>query len=145
MDFVRKIFNRETVLYIVFGVLTTIINYVVFGLVTYLFGGAQALWANVIAFIAAVIFAFITNKLFVFESKCWQKSVIVKESLSFLSARLFSFGIEELGLWICMLLNIHNRSICGINGIMIAKAALAVIVVILNYFFSKLIIFKKKD
>lgn len=134
----KKLFNRETAAYIVFGVLTTAINYVVFGVILHFFGTGSTLWANIIAFIVAVTFAFITNKLWVFESRSWSKSALKKEIPSFLGARLFSLALEEFGLWICL------EAGFGASGMMVAKLALAVLVVILNYVFSKFFIFKKE-
>ena len=74
---------------------------------------------------------------------------ILKEGSEFLGARVFSFVIEELGLWIlveiCLMKNIL-WNILGIliTGTLIAKVILAFIVIVLNYFFSKFLIFKKK-
>lgn len=140
----KKLFNRETASYLVFGVLTTVINYIVFGLILHYFGTESTLIANIIAFIAAVSFAFVTNKLYVFQSRSWKLDVLKRELPSFLGARLFSLGIEELGLWICLLLNVDRLGLFSVNGMMIAKLVLAVIVVILNYIFSKFFIFKKE-
>ena len=140
----KKLFNRETVLYVVFGAATTVINYIVFLLYLRFFGTESTLVANIVAFIVAVSFAFVTNKLWVFESKSWSKAVIRKELPSFLGARLFSLGLEELGLWICLKAGVDELSLCGINGIKLAKLALAVIVIFLNYVFSKFYIFKKE-
>ena len=140
----KKLFNRETVLYVVFGAATTVINYIVFLLYLRFFGTESTLVANIVAFIVAVSFAFVTNKLWVFESKSWSKAVIRKELPSFLGARLFSLGLEELGLWICLKAGVDELSLCGINGIKIAKLALAFIVIVLNYVFSKFYIFKKE-
>ena len=140
----KKLFNRETVLYVVFGAATTVINYIVFLLYLRFFGTESTLVANIVAFIVAVSFAFVTNKLWVFESKSWSKAVIRKELPSFLGARLFSLGLEELGLFICLKAGVDKLIFCGINGIKLAKLALAVIVIVLNYVFSKFYIFKKE-
>lgn len=154
--FFKKIVNKETVLYIVFGVLTTLVNFAAFKLFTMLFNrlvpaqlGVHI--SNVLAWILAVTFAYITNKLFVFESKSWSGKVLVKEIPSFVAARLFSLGVEELGLvFFVNLLHFDQKSFnipminFDLSGEMTAKVILAVVVVILNYFFSKLVIFKKK-
>ena len=140
----KKLFNRETASYLVFGVLTTVINYIVFGLILRFFGTKATLIANVIAFVVAVTFAFITNKLYVFGSRDWSVAVLKKELPSFLGARLFSLGLEELGLWICLIKGVEGLEIFRINGMMIAKLVLAVIVIVLNYVFSKFFIFKKE-
>ncbi len=152
----KKVVNKETVLYTVFGVLTTLVNFVAFKLFTTVFDklissqfGVHI--SNVLAWIFAVAFAYVTNKLFVFESKSWAGKVLAKEIPSFVAARLFSLGVEELGLVVFVNLLHFDSKIFHIplinfdlSGEMTAKIILAVVVVILNYFFSKLIIFKKK-
>ena len=91
----KKIVNKETILYVVFGVLTTLVNFVAFKLFTMVFDklissqlGVHI--SNVLAWIFAVAFAYVTNKLFVFESKSWEGKVLAKEIPSFVAARLFS-------------------------------------------------------
>lgn len=152
----KKIVNKETVLYVVFGVLTTLVNFVAFKLFTMVFDklissqlGVHI--SNVLAWIFAVAFAYVTNKLFVFESKSWAGKVLAKEIPSFVAARLFSLGVEELGLIIFVNFLHFDSKVFHISlinfdlsGEMTAKIILAVVVVILNYFFSKLVIFKKK-
>ena len=102
MDKIKKILNRETVLYIIFGVATTAVNYVVFYLLyNVLWSQSRSLEANAAAFVAAVIFAFVVNKLFVFESKSWSMDILKRGIPSFLAARIGSFGIEEAGLFLC--------------------------------------------
>ena len=143
---IRKLMNRETLLYLVFGVLTTVLNIAVFWLTNKAFGEELVLLNNAIAFAAAVIFAYVTNKLFVFESKSWSAKTLCREIPAFIGARLFSFGLEELLLWISKdVLNASQYVLFGIDGLMIAKLLIQVIVVILNYLFSKFFIFKKKQ
>lgn len=152
---IKKLINRETVLYIVFGVLTTLVNFVAFKLFTTLLDSVSPTIgvhiSNVLAWVIAVAFAYVTNKLFVFESKSWRTNVIAKEIPSFVAARLFSLGVEELGLVVFVNFMHFDKltfTVPVINfplsGEMTAKLILAVVVVILNYFFSKLVIFKKK-
>ena len=138
---------KELIRYAVFGVLTTAVNLVVFRLFNVLLGTDRYLISNVIAWVAAVIFAYITNKLWVFESKSWAPKVLIKEILSFFAARVLSFLIEEAGLYVFVdLLGFRDLSLrifgLTVGGAMIAKIILAVIVVILNYLFSKLFIFR---
>lgn len=145
----HKLFNRETISYLFFGVLTTLVNLAVFWVLNKLLGEDLALFNNAVAFVAAVIFAYITNKLFVFESKSWSPETLRKEIPSFIGARLFSFGLEELLLWISKdVIQVSRFSVTGlglvIGGLMIAKLLISVLVVILNYVFSKLFIFKQK-
>ena len=150
MDKIKKILNRETVLYIIFGVATTVVNYVVFYLLyNVLWNQSHSLAANAAAFVAAVIFAFVVIKLFVFESKSWSVDTLKREIPSFLAARIGSFGIEEAGLFLCeKVLKLGGVSAITLGGvaldwITVVKVALAVVVVALNYVFCKLFIFKK--
>lgn len=151
MKMISKLYNKykEVILYVVFGVLTTLVNFGAFWLFTKILGENLYLINNAIAWIIAVIFAYITNKLWVFDSKSFKFKVLIKEFTSFVVARLFSFGVEELGIWLFVdILSFGERSFnifnLTISGQMIAKVFLAVIVVIMNYFFSKFIIFAKK-
>jgi putative flippase GtrA len=144
MAFIRKVFSREIIMYLVFGVLTTVVNLIVYHFCNLIM---DVLISNVIAWIAAVIFAYVTNKLFVFDSKSWAPAIVVKEAASFAAARLVTLGIEEAGLLI-MIKWLHfdvllNTSL--VSGKMIVKIILAIVVVILNYVFSKAFIFKKKE
>ncbi len=146
----KRFLNRETVLYLIFGVLTTVVNYIVFFLIyELLLGGKGSLAANAVAFVAAVIFAFVVNKLWVFESKSWEPKVLRREIPAFIAARLASFGIEEAGLFLSeTVLGLNEITLLqlgstAIDGVTAAKLALSVIVVVLNYFFSKWFIFKK--
>ena len=150
MDKIKKILNRETVLYIIFGVATTVVNYVVFYLLyNVLWSQSRSLEANAAAFVAAVIFAFVVNKLFVFESKSWSMDTLKREIPSFLAARIGSFGIEEAGLFLCeKVLKLGGVIAITLGGvaldwITVVKVALAFVVVALNYVFCKLFIFRK--
>ena len=140
---------KELIVYVIFGGLTTVVNLVVFTLSGMVLGDERYLISNIIAWFAAVIFAYITNKLWVFESKSWDIRVLLKEIPSFFAARVLSFLIEEAGLFVFVdLLSFKDISLkilsFELGGELIAKAVLAVIVVVLNYVFSKLVIFRKK-
>ena len=95
----HAVLNKETVTYVFFGGLTTLVNLVVFKVFDLFFAGNWYLLTNTIAWIAAVAFAFVTNKLFVFESKEWTFAVLKKEIPGFLSARIGSYFVEQGGLW----------------------------------------------
>ena len=150
MDKLKKLLNRETVLYLIFGVATTVVNYVVFHLLyNVLWQQHHSLTANAAAFAAAVIFAFVVNKLFVFESRAWNADTLKREIPSFLAGRIGSFGIEEAGLFLA-------EKVLGLGGVIaidlgavrldwisMIKIALSFVVVILNYVFCKLFVFKK--
>lgn len=143
--------NKEIIVYIIFGVLTTLVNLLSFFLLECAFGseGNGYIIYNAVAWLIAVVFAYITNKIYVFRSKSWAPKIVVKESLEFLLARVLSFAVEELGLILMVEIlkfgdYMLNLKIITLSGASIAKIVLAVIVVIMNYFFSKFIIFKKK-
>lgn len=129
----NKFINRETISYLIFGILTTIVNYVIFEFCNLIH--IHYLVSTLIAWVLAVMFAYITNKLFVFESKSWTKEVIIKELTSFVACRIIS-GLFDLGFMaLAVELFLINKSI--------AKLVSNVFVVIANYIFSKLFIFKK--
>jgi putative flippase GtrA len=92
--------------------------------------------ATVIAWVIAVTFAYITNKLFVFESKSFDLSLIAKELITFVSSRLFS-GLCELAFMIFAVGFIHMNDF-------LAKIITNVFVVIINYIASKLFVFKER-
>ena len=150
MEKLKELLNRETILYIVFGVATTVVNYFVFHLLyNVLWQQENSLIANAAAFVAAVIFAFVVNKLFVFESKSWSAATLKREVPSFLAGRIGSFGIEEAGLFLAekvfKLGGVIAITIGGteLDWITVIKVALAFVVVALNYVFCKLFVFKK--
>ena len=151
MDKIKKILNRETMLYIVFGVATTAVNYVVFHLLyNVLWHQQNSLIANAVAFAAAVIFAYVVNKAYVFRSTDWSMDTLKREVPPFLAARVGSFGIEEAGLFVCervlklggvVALTLGDTTL---DWITIVKIALSFVVVALNYVFCKLLVFRRK-
>lgn len=157
---IDKLFTQEIITYIFFGVLTTVVNLLTFYIFKRIFisigwdgifnsiipegsslqklfvGGTDYLDANFIAWIVGVIFAFVTNKLWVFDSKSWKPSVAGKEFTGFMGARIFSFVIETIAMFtLVTLLSVND---------FISKIIVGMVVIIINYIFSKLIIFKKK-
>ena len=147
MSFLQK--HKQGVLYIVFGVLTTLVNFVLFFLFQMLLGERLYLLSNLIAWVGAVAFAFVVNKLFVFESRSFEGKVVLREGAQFAAARIFSLLVEELGLILLLeIIGIGGLSLplgISLSGDLIAKILLAIIVLLMNYFFSKLIIFKPKS
>lgn len=151
MNKIKKLFikYKELITYIIFGVLTTVVNFAAFWILSRALGEKLYLLNNAIAWIISVAFAYVTNKLWVFDSKSWEARLVFKEIAEFVAARLFSFGVEEGGLFLFVTVMKFDRfafTLFGfeITGQLIAKVILAVIVVILNYFFSKFVIFAKK-
>ena len=139
---------KELIVYVIFGGLTTVVNLAVFALFTRLLGSERYLLTNIIAWLAAVSFSYVTNKIWVFESKEWGMKVLLKEIPSFFAARVLTLGIEEAGLYFFVdVLSFSKISLklfsFEIGGALIAKALIAVAVVIINYIFSKLVIFRK--
>lgn len=141
---------KEIILYLIFGGLTTVVSFVSFWLCDLAFGVSLVSLTEFISWLAAVVFAYVVNKLFVFESKSWAFGVIKKEIPPFILARVFSYLVE----WGGILLLVYpldfeyiNLDILGFNlsGSVLAKLILSIIVVIMNYFFSKFIIFRKKN
>ena len=133
---IKKLFTREMISYLIFGVLTTLVNLVVFQLCDAVLG-IYYIAANVIAWIIAVIFAYVTNKLFVFDSKSWELKLVVKEVFSFGSARILSL-LFETG-FIALTVEVMEMPK------FISKIIASIFVVIINYVASKLFIFKKKN
>lgn len=141
---------REIILYALFGVLTTVANFAAFWVSTHLLGEELYLINNAIAWVTGVAVAFVTNKLWVFNSKKWQLKLVAKELSEFVAARLLSFGLEEAGMWLFIdVLSYSSKSLSAfgytVSGQIIVKFLLSVLVVIINYFFSKFVIFKKKE
>lgn len=130
-----KLFNKETITYVIFGGLTTVVNYAVYYLF-YKFTMADPVVYNIIAWVVAVLFAFITNKLFVFESRTFKADVLFTELASFVGARLLSLIFETA--FIALTVKVFNMNE------LVAKIITAVFVIIFNYFASKFFIFKKK-
>lgn len=140
----RKILvkHKEILLYLIFGISTTVVNWIIYFLFTEWFGTEMTI-SNAVAWTGAVIFAFVTNKLFVFDSRSMSLNVVLKEGISFLGARIFS-GLFEIFLP-TILFNLGiNQSFWGIEGFW-AKAIVSIIVVVLNYALSKLLIFKRRE
>ena len=132
-----KLWNKyqDVLAYLVFGVLTTVVNYLVY-LPVYNGLGLSATVSNMIAWVAAVAFAFLTNKPFVFKSHDWSVAVVVPELVKFISCRVAS-GLMETAILLVAV------DLLGGNG-NIWKLLTSVIVVIVNYFGSKLLVFRKK-
>lgn len=124
----------DVLIYLVFGVLTTVVNYLVY-VPCYHSLGMSATVSNVLAWIVAVAFAYVTNKPFVFHSHDWSMKTVGPELSKFVSCRVAS-GVLETGiLLVCV-------DLMGWNGV-IWKLVTSVLVVILNYIGSKLLVFTK--
>lgn len=121
--------EKELLMYIIFGVLTTLVNFVVYYISAQLLG-INYLISNIIAWFLSVLFAYVTNRQWVFESK---SPDILNECILFFSGRIFSGAVDTGLMWLFIdILTISD---------MASKIIIQVIVVILNYVFSKWIVF----
>lgn len=125
---------RETWSYLVFGVLTTVVDYVV-AMLCFEAVGMGELTSNNIAWAVSVAFAYITNKLFVFESRVFQWKVLAREIVSFVSARVLTLLVADV--------IILGAKYLGIS-FLLGKIVSSVFVIVFNYIFSKLFIFRNK-
>ncbi len=132
-DFIKK--YKSILSYLFFGALTTIINIAAY-MLCYNLLGIKNIPSNIIAFVLSVAFAFVTNKLFVFESRGRGFRETLVEALSFFSCRIGSGLIELIIMYVFVDLLCFNGNII--------KVITNVLVIILNYVASKVFIFKKK-
>ena len=121
--------------YLVFGVITTVINIVTYHL-CYEVWGIPNVPSNVIAWVLSVAVAFITNKLWVFDSKSFAPGVVLPELWKFVSCRLVTGVMDTAIMWV-------GVDVLGGPGTLV-KIGSNVLVVVLNYLFSKLLIFRSK-
>lgn len=145
---------KEIITYIIFGVLTTVVSWGSYTIFVEMLS-MKVFVGNLLSWVCAIVFAYITNKLWVFESKSWKPNIIGKEIVTFVASRgvtgvieivcvplLAKTGFDNLFYNILEKMNIA-MNILFTDGIY-SKIFLSVVVVILNYFFSKFIIFKNK-
>ena len=137
MEKIRKIIEKywDVLSYLFFGVLTTVVNYLVY-LPCYNLLNLSASVSNAIAWVVAVAFAYLTNKPWVFKSYDWSRQTVIPELTKFVGCRVGS-GVLETGI---IFLTVD---LLGWNG-NIMKLVTSVLVVILNYIGSKLLVFRKK-
>lgn len=124
----------DVITYLFFGVLTTVVNYLVY-LPVYNMLGLSAALSNAIAWAVAVAFAYLTNKPFVFKSHDWSAKTVIPELSKFVGCRVASGAAETLILLVSV-------DLLGWNG-NVWKLLTSVIVVVLNYFASKFLVFRK--
>ena len=124
----------EILTYLFFGVMTTIVNYAVY-LPCYNLLGLSGAVSNIIAWVVAVAFAYLTNKPWVFKSHDWSMKVVLPELSKFVVCRLGSGALETGIIFVFV-------DMLGFNG-NVFKLITSVLVVVLNYIGSKLLVFKK--
>ena len=130
---------KEAIDYLFWGGMTTVVSWGSYSIFVLL--GASVFWGNVLSWVCAVLFAFVTNKLWVFQSKSWAGDVLLPELGKFLSSRVATGVFEMVAVPALVALGL-NQTIFGIDG-MVSKVLVSVVVVILNYILSKLFVFKK--
>ncbi|KAA8501405.1 GtrA family protein [Mediterraneibacter catenae] len=135
--------NKEILLYLFWGIMTTLVSWATYGFfVKVLPPGSNAIpMSNAFSWICAVLFAFVTNKLWVFRSRNLSFHVVFAEFWKFTASRLATGALEMIGVPLLVSFGLDQK-IFGIDG-MFAKVIISIVVVILNYIFSKFIAFKR--
>lgn len=140
-EYIRKLIygliSYEMITYIFFGVGTSVLDLVIFSALN--FSGMDSLIANLISSVCAIIFAYVTNKIWVFESKTHGFSEALREFLRFASARVVTLVMSEFIILISQLMFGNDKA-----ANQIAKLIAMVLTVIFNYIFSKLFIFNNR-
>ena len=136
MNRIRALFikHHDITIYLIFGGLTTLVNFLVY-FPLYNWVEMSGTLSNVIAWSVAVIFAFFTNKPFVFKSYDWSSKIVIPEFAKFISCRIGSGLMETAAIWLFVDLLMWNG-----NGV---KIIVSILVVILNYISSKWLVFNR--
>lgn len=137
--------NKEVLLYLLFGGLTTVVSIVIFAALdsivnsgTIVFGmRLDTLICQIVSWIGSVTFAYVTNRIWVFETNATKAAEIIKEAVSFYGGRVFTLIVETV------IISVFADRL-GFKKI-IVKIVANVIVIVLNYIISKLFVFKKSD
>lgn len=137
MEKIKNLIEKywDVLSYLFFGVLTTVVNYLIY-LPVYNYLGLSAAVSNMIAWVGAVAFAYLTNKPFVFRSHDWSAKAVFPELAKFISCRLASGVLETAILFVTVDCLRWNGNIW--------KLITQILVVIFNYVGSKLLVFRKK-
>ncbi len=135
MEQIKTLWKRwkQIFLYLFFGGVTTVVNIVAF-YISYEMLGINSIASTVLAWVAAVAVAYITNKIYVFESVTTTFMELIREITAFLSCRVLSLGADVFIMWLF-------KEVLGYNAVLV-KIMANFIVVVMNYIFSKLFIFK---
>jgi len=133
--------NREVLMYLFFGVMTTLVSFLTAGISKYLLELAGmgkdpvSVLSTLISWICAVTFAYVTNRIWVFDSKVKGAKGILAEMVSFYGGRVFTLLVEMGMMWL-------GYSVMGINY-WVTKIVANIVVLVLNYVISKLFVFRK--
>lgn len=142
---IKKLANKETVLYLIFGVLATVLNIVLFYLFINIWKMSTGL-GNILDTIICILFQYFTNRIWVFESKNNGKEAI-KEFIQFILARGLTAIIDQIfvvvgvDFFVAKYVNYSQQGIFSVG----IKILSNIIVIVLNYIFSKLFVFNKKE
>ena len=134
LELLRK--YRHVLLYGIFGVLTTVVNIIIYWLMAHVFLFTTTP-STLIAWFAAVLFAYITNRKWVFDSQAKGNKQIFAELISFFLCRIATGAVD----WLCMFVFVD---LLHVNDVWM-KAAANILVIVLNFIASKWFIFKKKE
>lgn len=139
MEKIKELYakHKELINYVIFGVLTTLVNFICYFISTKLFNIDEVI-SNGIAWFVSVLFAYITNKIFVFESKKNGLKEIIIEMTTFFLSRVLSGICCDVGTFALMV------KVLNVNDF-IAKIVTQIMVIVMNYVLSKLVIFREKD
>ena len=137
MDKLKELFARyrEIILYLIFGAGTTAVDFAVSLTLVYLFD-VNLYLSKVMAWVCAVAFAYVTNRIFVFQSVNRGAKKVLLEAGEFVAGRLISLGAQEL-----VMVALYDGMKMSEWSVLILSS---VLVIILNYIFGKLLVFRKK-
>ena len=139
---------REIMSYLFWGVLTTVVSWGSYSLFIFLFHQLglfetyDVTIANILSWFTATVFAFVTNKVYVFESRDWNRAIVLPEAAKFVSTRLVTGSLEIILVPVLVAIGL-DQTIFGVEG-MLSKMIVSIVIVLLNYVFSKIFIFKNK-
>lgn len=145
MSLIKKLANKETVLYLIFGVLATVLNIVLFYLFINIWKMSTGL-GNILDTIICILFQYFTNRIWVFESKNNGKEAI-KEFIQFILARGLTAIIDQIfvvvgvDFFVAKYISYSQQGIFSVG----IKVLSNIVVIVLNYIFSKLFVFNKKE
>lgn len=151
MNTLKNLIEKHKLLldYMMWGSLTTVVSWVSFSIFSLLLTEfmrnpiTAASVSNIISWFCVIVFAFITNKLWVFKSKSFNKKVILPEFIKFFFTRLATGILEILAVPVLMSHGV-DQTVFGINGMM-SKIVVTFAVIILNYIFARLVVFRKQS
>ena len=132
---IKKVLTKEVIMYIIFGVLTTLVNLIISFILEGLLN-VDGAWASAIGIICSVLFAYFTNRKWVFNTNAKGFKENFNEFIKFILGRAVTMVIEQGG--VIIFYSIMNLPF------MTVKLSLTIIVIILNFFFSKFFAFKEK-